>query len=87
MENTENANCAKQIVCLPMQHSRTASSNHSTTFLCYVLKMPTVSALLHLNKAITTLTSKIMLTAVSTIGIQCYSKSDATHYLPKNADE
>lgn len=28
-----------------------------------------------------------MLSAFSTISIQCYSKSDAAHYLPKNADE
>lgn len=45
------------------------------------------SAFLHLNKANTPATSKIMLTAVSTIGIQCYSKFDTAHYLPKNADE
>lgn len=50
--------------------------------------MPTViSAFLRLNKAITPDTSKIMLTAVSTISIQCYPTSDAAHYLPKNANE
>lgn len=70
-----------------MQRSRTASNNYSA-FLCYVLKMPTViSAFLRLNKAITPDTSKIMLTAVSTISIQCYPTSDAAHYLPKNANE
>lgn len=51
-------------------------------------KMPTViSIFLHLNKAIAPVTSKIMLTLVSSIGIQCYSKSDAAYYFPKNADE